>query len=71
MAVVPELTADNTPLEVLIVAMPVLLLVHTPPETEFVSVVEVPAQTEVLPPMVAGAALTVTIAVTLQLVLIV
>ena len=40
-------------------ATPVLLLLHTPPLTELVSVVELPAQTVVVPPIDPGAVFTV------------
>jgi hypothetical protein len=44
----------------------VLLLVHVPPVSAFVSVIVEPAQTDDGPPIVAGSGLTVTVIVLAQ-----
>ena len=50
----------TTPVPLPIVAMPVLLLVHTPPDTVLPSVVVVPAQALVVPVIAPGLVFTVT-----------
>jgi hypothetical protein len=55
---VPVAIAETTPV-LLTVATAVLLLLHVPPEVVFVRAVVLPAQTDVVPPMAEGVALTV------------
>lgn len=64
MIAVPAATPITVPVEPT-VATAVLLLLHVPPDTEFVNVVKLPAQNDSGPVGViaAGAALTVTVAV--------
>lgn len=60
MVVVPGATPVTMPVAEPIVAQPGLLLVHTPPEGELVSVVLVPTQMVSVPEMPEGSGLTVT-----------
>lgn len=63
MVVVPAATPPISPDAELIVATPVLPLVHVPPDTEFVSVVVAPWHIENVPPKVPGAGTTVIVRV--------
>jgi hypothetical protein len=51
----------------LTVAMPVLLLLHTPPPTPSLSKIVLPIHTAVVPPMAVGARFTVIVLLTVQL----
>jgi hypothetical protein len=66
MVVVPLDTPPATPVPEPTVATEVLLLLHEPPEVALVSVVVLPIQMLVDPPIAAGLALTVTVVVTRQ-----
>lgn len=60
--VIPVTIPDNEPTA----ATEELLLVQTPPETELLSIIVVPTQTEDGPVIAPGAELTVTVAVAMQ-----
>ena len=67
MVAVPELMPVTMPVPEPIVAISVLLLVHTPPGVESVRAMAVPTQRIVAGPVIAdGAAVTVIVLVTLQ-----
>ena len=57
---VPEAIPVTEPVDPTTVAWAVLLLVHVPPLTELVNVVERPTHTAVAPPIAAGEGLMVT-----------
>jgi hypothetical protein len=57
---VPALTPVTSPVDASIVALAVLLLLHTPPVGDDVSVLPLPAHADNEPPIVDGAAVTVT-----------
>ena len=59
MVVVPTVSALSIPVDELIVATAVLLLVQEPPAAVFNNVSAVPAHADVPPVMLAGAAITV------------
>ena len=63
MVAVPAVTGVTTPVEEPTVARSVLLLVHVPPATELLNVEGASRQSSVIPVVVLGAALTVTVAV--------
>lgn len=60
---VPVAIPDKRPEDRLIVAMPVLLLVHVPPVVVLLSVHELPIHIVIAPDMAAGTGLTVTVLV--------
>jgi hypothetical protein len=64
--VVPADTPVAMPVAAIIVPMAGVALLHTPPETAFVSMVPAPTQTEVVPPMAGGVAITVTVVVAIH-----
>jgi len=66
MVEVPDVTPLTTPVVEPMVATEVLVLLHVPPDVPSVNVVVLPAQTEVVPEIVAGTAFTVTTAIARQ-----
>ena len=62
----PAETPDTVPVPEPMVATPVVALVHVPPVGVELNVVVLPAQTDAVPVIVVGRALTGTLAVALQ-----
>jgi hypothetical protein len=62
-AAVPYETPITIPVEVPIVATPVALLLHVPPDEVLESVTEEPIQTGIIPVIAAGNGFTVTVVV--------
>ena len=69
MVITPEVTPVTMPDVAPMVATPVLLLVHVPPEVASVNVVVKPTHTFVVPPIAAGFGLTVKLVTAIQPVL--
>ena len=69
MVTTPEVTPVTIPDVEPMVATPVLLLVHVPPEVASVNVVVKPTHTFVVPPIAAGFGLTVKLVTAIQPVL--
>ena len=66
MVAVPEVMPVTTPVEDPMVATPVALLLHVPPEVVLVNVVVKPTHTLVVPAIAAGFGLTVKLVTAIQ-----